>query len=335
MWILPKQLHTLASAQDTEALISDLKEQSQVCAQSLLVKSKPSPLPIWLRKWKQDSWTLHLSGRILRPSHGQAFVDRWISSVAATRASHSQPQASNSEQKTHDIYGHSSLTASEPCNLEFAFSRTSKGISVLDSEKSLANWKASVTEQRGVYSARQKLAHHTDASGCSSWPSPVASEARQGFQDRSNGKKGSQESLTTVVILAGRPAPANPSTNGSRQESWVTPRTNGTSTRPNKTSPRQGLTLIEQARANQSGKLNPRWVETLMGLPVGWTMPSCMSPVTIEPTNCAYSATESCLPPQNSPSESCQKDYNETAQHVNVTANEVTDGNEPNETELS
>ncbi len=46
-------------------------------------------------------------------------------------------------------------------------------------------------------------------------------------------------------------------------------------------------------------KLNPRWVETLMGLPVGWTMPSCASPVTIELTSCASSATESCLPPQS------------------------------------
>jgi hypothetical protein len=41
-----------------------------------------------------------------------------------------------------------------------------------------------------------------------------------------------------------------------------------------------------------TGKLNPRWVETLMGLPVGWTMPSCQSPVTIAPTNSDYSETE-------------------------------------------
>jgi hypothetical protein len=27
-------------------------------------------------------------------------------------------------------------------------------------------------------------------------------------------------------------------------------------------------------------KLNPRWVETLMGLPVGWVMPSCRNPIT-------------------------------------------------------
>jgi hypothetical protein len=49
----------------------------------------------------------------------------------------------------------------------------------------------------------------------------------------------------------------------------------------------------------QTGKLNPRWVETLMGLPVGWVMPSCKSPVTIEPTNCASSATESCQQQQS------------------------------------
>lgn len=34
---------------------------------------------------------------------------------------------------------------------------------------------------------------------------------------------------------------------------------------------------------NRLGLLNARWVETLMGLPVGWAMPSCISPVTIEP----------------------------------------------------
>jgi hypothetical protein len=54
--------------------------------------------------------------------------------------------------------------------------------------------------------------------------------------------------------------------------------------------------LTPMVERTQTGKLNPRWVETLMGLPVGWVMPSCKSPVTIEPTNCDFSATESCLP---------------------------------------
>jgi hypothetical protein len=41
-----------------------------------------------------------------------------------------------------------------------------------------------------------------------------------------------------------------------------------------------------------NGKLNPRWVETLMGLPIGWTMQSCATPVTIGQMNCECWATE-------------------------------------------
>lgn len=40
------------------------------------------------------------------------------------------------------------------------------------------------------------------------------------------------------------------------------------------------------------GKLNPRWVEMLMGLPIGWTMPSCLNPVIIEQMNSDCLETE-------------------------------------------
>jgi hypothetical protein len=58
-----------------------------------------------------------------------------------------------------------------------------------------------------------------------------------------------------------------------------------------------------EAKAMGCGKLNPRWVETLMGLPIGWVMPSCTSPQTIAPMSCDSSAMELCLPPQSEPSE--------------------------------
>jgi hypothetical protein len=60
---------------------------------------------------------------------------------------------------------------------------------------------------------------------------------------------------------------------------------------------------IEEGKVTLSrqnlGKLNPRWVETLMGLPIGWVMPSCASPVTIAPTSCDSSVMESCLQQQS------------------------------------
>ena len=61
--------------------------------------------------------------------------------------------------------------------------------------------------------------------------------------------------------------------------------------------------MLPQEMKNSSGKLNPRWVETLMGLPVGWVMPSCASPVTIELMNCEPSAMELFPQPPQSPSQ--------------------------------
>jgi hypothetical protein len=41
-----------------------------------------------------------------------------------------------------------------------------------------------------------------------------------------------------------------------------------------------GNEKVMGAMPPSSMKLNPRWVETLMGLPVGWVMPSCVNPIT-------------------------------------------------------
>ena len=141
--------------------------------------------------------------------------------------------------------------------------------------------------------------------------------------------KGQQESLTTVVIKQHGPAvPASSSTDGSRPEwlqisklgggkSWMTPRTQMTRD-GNQRWEEQEETLggkikwipahsnIEEQMAvigeTKNAKLNPRWVETLMGLPVGWTMPSCASPVTIEQMNSDSSETVSSQQQQNEPS---------------------------------
>jgi hypothetical protein len=61
--------------------------------------------------------------------------------------------------------------------------------------------------------------------------------------------------------------------------------------------------LNVEVEARATGKLNPRWVETLMGLPIGWVMPSCTSPQTIAPMSCDSSAMELSLPPQSELSE--------------------------------
>lgn len=115
-----------------------------------------------------------------------------------------------------------------------------------------------------------------------------------------------------AVVLHGHPAPVNPSTHLSRPESWATPSTMMGSMYPETNAEKRNSPSLatqaawatpttrdtkgvrgkaaQQKKGNPmdtlpnqlmmiGGKLNPRWVETLMGLPVGWTMPSCLHPI--------------------------------------------------------
>ena len=372
MWIIPSQL--LKCAPDMAALDLDSKTSlASECEPSHIVSLRGSLKPISSVKWKKDSWMSHLYGTILKPSHTSRFTDWWTSSLRDTLVSHLVLLESEQEKKTQDISGLGSQMELELCDLGSASSRTSRDTSASDSERSSANWKALVTLRRGEYSQRVKSVRLTNASGSSSWPTIRASEYKDvgPIGSKSHDHMLGKGYLCAVVTqdAHGQAAPVNPSTDGSRQESWLTPRANEPEGYPNFVArnadrgehchgslgsqvkswatPRTGATdnsrpnnkggipLGDQARRAEqwstprlggeekaetrlargkdiglhgqvgamtnSAKLNPRWVETLMGLPIGWTMPSCMSPLTIAPTNCDCLETESSLPPQQKP----------------------------------
>lgn len=114
------------------------------------------------------------------------------------------------------------------------------------------------------------------------WPTPAASEVRQGFQNRNNGKKGKQESLSTVVRHK-----------DSRSPVQATPNTLGST--PEATLPRPEILSVSVAsyksilRAYRNGKrkhlpimtlpevyqLNPFWVAQLMGTTLEKTFYAC------------------------------------------------------------
>ena len=379
MWILPKQLHTSPFVPDMAALISDSTEQSEICAQSLLARSKPSPARTWSQRWKRDSWTRHLSGRILKPSHGPSFVTAWTSSVAATRASHSQQPARDSAPKTSDTSGRLSQPELLQCDQVSVFLKTSRDISALGYPTCCKTWSDWVTERRSAWRARVNAARLTRGKEFGSWPTIRASEYKDvgPVGSKSHDHMLGKHYLCAVVTQEetnGQAAPASSSSLGSRQGSsdrwptpnamdsvgsrrhgymddgrprsatrprkdkltghpgttltdavWATPATRDTQgqrgaaanarkgnpldTLPNQMAQWGTLTardhksgrgneereykeLTPMVERQQSGKLNPRWVETLMGLPIGWTMPSCTSPVTIEQMSCGVSGTE-------------------------------------------
>lgn len=435
MWILPRQLIS-AFAPVMGASTSDCGELSQICGQSLMQRSKPSRASFFSREWKAGRLMRLQSGAISSPSRGQRFLDAWTSSLAVIPASHSQAQASGSEPTTSDTFGHSSQMAFGFFDHDSAFSRTSKDTSVSVYGKSSMSWEAWVTERRGEYSARLKLAHLTRESGCSLWPTAKARDWKDttGCSLDAVNPDGTHRNRRDRLVgaiaaeMSGPPAQENPSTDGSRRELWPTPDATGandgvpwekfhasmmerraqvkkavsegktkqgsgrspnlaasvqnpqwatpkawatpqvqdtgrtaeayliakkkhgsalqaslqiqvkawatptaaeaknqnTSTQvylqnPQWATPSSSMMAGRSEEMNcragregyghvgnhllrqtgNQGKLNPRWVETLMGLPVGWVMPSCASPVTIEPTNSGCSETESSqLPPQ-------------------------------------
>jgi len=192
MWILPRQLHTSPFVPDTEALISDLNEQSQACAQSLLARSKASPARTWSQRWKRDSWTRHLSGRILKPSHGPTFTAAWTSSLAATRVSRSAQQASDSAPKTPDTSGRIYQPELLQCDQVAVSLKTSRDISRWGCPTLSKTWQDWVTERRGAYSARVKSARRISASGSSSWPTVRTSDCNNSPTSEQSGERYAQ-----------------------------------------------------------------------------------------------------------------------------------------------
>ena len=79
-------------------------------------------------------------------------------------------------------------------------------------------------------------------------------------------------------------------------KAWATPQTrdNRSGGAERWDDPNRSRNLNDQIATvtKQNAKLNPRWVEALMGLPIGWTMQSCATPVTIGQMNCECWGTE-------------------------------------------
>jgi hypothetical protein len=112
-----------------------------------------------------------------------------------------------------------------------------------------------------------------------SWPTPAARDHKDTGENVDMKKVAAKSKLAGFVAVHGPAVPASSSTDGSRPGSWQTATVSTGAHR------QKDGSMIDKLDRQVNGKLNPRWVETLMGLPVGWTMPSCASPVTIERMN--------------------------------------------------
>jgi len=343
MWIIPKTLS--AFVPDTEGLNLALDEQAWMCEQSLMWRSKPSAAPTWQRRLKKGGWITHLSGRILKPSLHESFVEKYTDSLEDIHANHSVQQASDKEKKTQDTYGHTSSSTSGQLDLFGAFGKMSQDTPRWGYGESCPIWKKKVTELRQAYSVRKKLALHTKGNECSSlrnYPTPAARDYKgtnseehvlhksKGFNghlnqlpnfikygmdkwatpqasDHIEGARTAKESnqkclgrdlnqMNWPTPRAGNPGSRKPGTGGKilaeeAKKNWPTATTNDATGSKYQYSQgdhnkkvlklcgavEQHNGLQDQEKSSTSGKnqgspkLNPNWVEQLMGLSTGWT----------------------------------------------------------------
>jgi hypothetical protein len=196
MWILPKQLHTSPFVPDTAALISDSTEQSEICAQSLLARSKPSPARTWSQRWKRDSWTQHLSGRILKPSHGPSFVTAWTSCSGGYPC---QPFSAagkrlGAEDPRH-LWPFISAGIAEMRPSVCFFENVEGHISDWAIPTCCKTWQDWVTERRGAWRARVNAARLTRGKESGSWPSVTTRD----HHSQGSGNNQKSPSLATTL----------------------------------------------------------------------------------------------------------------------------------------
>jgi len=253
MWVLPKNYQpSSAFVADTVGSKEDLILLESSIESSLMWRSKPTSLRIWLQKWNRVNWLPHLFGRTLKLSQHTYFEEQLILSLAAIRASRSLQQEEEKESKTLDTYSPISKSILKLSDQIDAFSRMSTDTFRWDSLQSLAIWKNKVTEQNGEYSAREKLVLHTKENESLSWPTPVASDWRN--MDTAN-----QMSLSKAVKIWG-----TPTTHIAKEKAYPAEWERSTMTLTAEVHQAEGL-------PHSTGYLNPEWVEWLMGVPTGWT----------------------------------------------------------------
>ena len=270
MWIIPKTLSHFV--QDTEGLNLDLEERAWMLEQSAMWRSKPSSKQTWLRRLKKDAWMTRLSTRILKPSLQKSFEEKFVASLEDIPVSHFQAQESEKERKTQDTYGHISESMSGQLDLFGAFSKMSEVTPRWGYGESCPIWKKMVTERSGDCSQRRKQARLTNVSDASSWPTATARDHKGCYK--------------TLVRKDGKPrGDLLPDAVNIAEQNWSTPLEDDSSNvNPNA---KRRASLVKDVnqhagppapeKSSTSGKnhgspkLNPNWVEQLMGLPIGWT----------------------------------------------------------------
>jgi hypothetical protein len=249
-------------------------------APAVTSSGKPMLPQSWLRAWKKGGWIRRLSGTTLPPSTADAGVDRWISSLPDFPVSPGVPPGNKADSQTTAGSGPTSLESLGKFGPDGCFLKTSPDLFEGDCAPSSVTLPRWGSMRSGQLSERPMWVPRTSENGCLSleWPTPR-------------------------VLDIPRSENGNPSKDGrvlgQEEENWPTPAATvwgGT--------PEQHLKRKEQYQCGQvvselgvyatgvfrldletpppgqpsspsdpssRRRLNPLFVEWLMGWPEGWS----------------------------------------------------------------
>ena len=208
----------------------------------------------------------------LTADHGEALL---MSYLEVFRAKTSAQQEREPESKVSDLEcgarWHGWLAKFDP---DTSTLRTAQCSLLEEEPELLQTLPRSGMTRSGMLWERQTLVLRTSETESGSWPTPMSSE----YKANKNYRAGRQNGLTQAVMKWPTPTAHNAKETDAPSEyrrntptltaqvNWSTPVANDTSHRKSKYA-QGGIALSTQA----GGKLNPTWVEWLMGWPLGWT----------------------------------------------------------------
>ena len=161
------------SAPEPEGSTSASDWRARMLARSVTWNGKHSPPQTWSQRLKQVSWTRLLFGAILAPSTASRGVERWIGSLAESRASRTAPPGNVLGPVTNGTSGPTlpgSLERSGPASSSWKTFQESQGITTSASGQSYEEW---ITGLRRDYSRRLRLVRHMSGNGSLSWATPM------------------------------------------------------------------------------------------------------------------------------------------------------------------
>jgi hypothetical protein len=194
---------------------------------------------------------------------GQQLSDQTLF-VVDTPANHLAQQEIDKEQMTHDTCGLGSEMPLAHYDQPTQSWRTSKDISLWGDYKSLENLPKSGMTLNGALYQQPAWERPIDAIASSLWPTPTTQEiehpnATWNEKMRRVAPNGSTYSMNLADAV----------------QKWNTPQAHDAKHLYSKPKPSGQQMLSNQIYKNDpttaGGKLNPMWVEWLMGFPIGWT----------------------------------------------------------------